>query len=123
MKKLFVPYEISLKLKQIGFNEPCFAFWDAYNGDTHIFYRYRTEMHWLFRCWYAIRNKKEEEFFNNQDYIEYAEGHNALLAPTYQQVVDWLFFEHGKDIGYSPNKEYMDEIIIKTLNLMSNKSK
>ncbi len=27
MNKEFVPYEIALKLKELGFNEPCFAMW------------------------------------------------------------------------------------------------
>ena len=31
MKDLFVPYEIALQLKELGFDEPCFATW---NGET-----------------------------------------------------------------------------------------
>jgi hypothetical protein len=28
MKKEFVPYELALRMKQLGFDEPCFAFYD-----------------------------------------------------------------------------------------------
>jgi len=28
MEKEFVPYELALKMKQLGFNEPCFGFYD-----------------------------------------------------------------------------------------------
>ena len=28
MEKEFVPYDLALRMKQLGFNEPCFAFYD-----------------------------------------------------------------------------------------------
>ena len=30
MKKEFIPYEIALALKELGFNEPCLAYYDYY---------------------------------------------------------------------------------------------
>jgi hypothetical protein len=32
MEKEFIPYELALELKQLGFNEPCFKY--TYTGDT-----------------------------------------------------------------------------------------
>ncbi len=32
MKDQFVPYEIALKLKELGFDEPCFGFYDDNNS-------------------------------------------------------------------------------------------
>ena len=32
LEKEFVPYDLSLRMKQLGFNEPCFAF---FNGKHH----------------------------------------------------------------------------------------
>lgn len=29
MKNEFIPYEQTLELKQLGFNEPCFGYWNA----------------------------------------------------------------------------------------------
>jgi hypothetical protein len=29
MEKEFVPYELALKIKQLGFDEPCFAYYDV----------------------------------------------------------------------------------------------
>ena len=32
MKDLFVPYEVALRMKALGFNEPCFGFWSKIHG-------------------------------------------------------------------------------------------
>ena len=31
MEKEFVPYELAIKLKELGFDEPCFAYFNAFN--------------------------------------------------------------------------------------------
>jgi hypothetical protein len=42
MKNEFVPYEIALALKELGFDEPCFGYYN-YNG-THFFnYKPKTD--------------------------------------------------------------------------------
>ena len=42
MEKEFVPYELALKMKQLGFDEPCFRYYN-YNG-THFFdYKPKTD--------------------------------------------------------------------------------
>ena len=66
MNKEFVPYEESLELKELGFNEPCFTWhWDdigLYNGLE-----------------YGNHNKRE----------------HVVSAPTYSQAFRWFRDNHG----------------------------
>lgn len=32
MEKEFVPYELALRMKELGFDEPCFGFWSKIHG-------------------------------------------------------------------------------------------
>ena len=60
MNKLFVSYEIALKLKEKGFNEGCFGF---YGDDGKLYF---------------------------DGFIEDGLNPVYSLAPLYQQVIDWL---------------------------------
>lgn len=71
MKHLFVPYELALKLKEKGFNEPCLTY---YYPDK--------ELSDVFRG--GVLNSK------------CADVHVA--APTHQQAVDWFREKHGLHI-------------------------
>jgi hypothetical protein len=66
MNKEFVPYEESLELKELGFNEPCFTWhWDdigLYNGLE-----------------YGNHNKRE----------------HVVSAPTFSQAFRWFRDNHG----------------------------
>jgi hypothetical protein len=66
MNKEFAPYEPSLDLKELGFNEPCFTwYWDdigLYNGLE-----------------YGNHNKRE----------------HAVSAPTYSQAFRWFREKYG----------------------------
>lgn len=76
LEELFVKYKIALKLKQLGFDEPCFAWYEVSellkNG-----YRLREMPEWLFEI-------------NHQS----VKG-NDILAPTYQQATDWFLSKHN----------------------------
>lgn len=71
MKHLFVPYEIALRLKELGFDEPCLSAYRNADGEQSLMQLSK----WT--------NSGEE---NTHD------GYCA--APLYQQVVDWLRDEH-----------------------------
>lgn len=80
MEKLFVSYEIALKVKELGFIEPCFGEyrqWDGCNPYLHI------------------------EGFNN------SKGRFTVecSAPLYQQVIDWFREKHNILITVIPDKE------------------
>lgn len=73
MKNLFVPIEIALTLKEKGFNEPCLAYFAAENNEEGYVFE--------------IDSKHALSLSENTD--------SHLLAPLYQQVIDWLDIKHG----------------------------
>lgn len=68
MKDLFVPYEVALKMKELGFNEPCFGRW-WFNNNIHKL------------------NEEELEIIKSY-YFELPEYY--ILAPIYQQAFSFL---------------------------------
>ena len=87
MEKEFVPYELAVKLKEIGFDEPCFAYYEP--------------------------NKKFEyvnwETFKDFPYLaKNSEWQDLYGAPTYSQAFRW-FREQGFLIDFSShNKDAHD---------------
>lgn len=75
LEKQFVPYEQALQLKELGFNEPCFAYYYTLNG-----------IDWGL--------SESYEYFGLDDEISIWEKFN-IPAPLYQQVFDWFNEEHG----------------------------
>lgn len=71
MKHLFVPYEIALKLKEKGFDEPCLGYYSPHN----LNYVYHD----------TIYSNIWEEFKGSN---------NGLPVPLYQQVIDWFREKH-----------------------------
>ena len=77
MEKEFVSYEQALALKELGFNEPCF---DFYDNDKELFYNSDNE---------------------NKIHIGY-----QVNAPTFSQVFRWFREKYGYDsqVTYTQNK-------------------
>ena len=48
MNKEFVPYELAVKLKELGFDEPCFGYYD--NGVFIFWYDSKQETELLLNC-------------------------------------------------------------------------
>jgi hypothetical protein len=73
MEKEFVPYEIALALKELGFNEPCISFYtqNAYGSTKDQIVQY-----WI------------EPVTGNDDYV-------FVLAPLRQQAFRWFREKHG----------------------------
>lgn len=75
MKKHFATYEISLKLRVIGFDEPCFGYYD---------------------------DKKKFEFIidsGNDPVLKNQLTGSSIVAPLWQQVIDWLREKHKMEIN------------------------
>jgi len=70
MEKEFVPYDRALRLKALGFDEPCFGFYICKGHPVHID---------------EIRNGK---CFDSEE----SEG---CLAPTFSQCFRWFREKHG----------------------------
>jgi len=82
MNKEFVPYDIALELREIGFNEECFKYWN------HSYSRNNPH--------------KDLSLFQNEHI-------NTVKAPLFQQVFRWFREKHGLDheIPYAGKpKEY-----------------
>lgn len=71
MKHLFVPYELAVKLQKKGFNEPCFA---TYNNLSN-----------------GIIDLLPKKYGENR-------MQSLVIAPLYQQVIDWFRENHGIEI-------------------------
>lgn len=93
IKDLFVSYEIAKKLKDKGFNEPCFS----YFGDGRL----------------EIKDNRRASIYNYSSDIfdeeELKEPFLIVLAPLYQQVVDWFREEHNILIFPFIQLEHLDE--------------
>ena len=65
MEKEFVTYEIALKLKELCFNKTCLG---------------------------SFKNERLETINAN---IHYCDNLNRILAPLWQQVIEWFSINHG----------------------------
>ena len=84
MEKEFVPYEESLELKELGFNEPCFGYY------------------------IELRNPSEGILT-----IDKCENNiNGVLAPTFSQAFRWFRKKHDlfgtvQEKGYNHSRYYI----------------
>ena len=84
MESLFVPYEIALALKELGFDEPCFGkYLSSFQSDWKV-YELILEM------------GMNEEFEDNRN-VYLLEG--ACSAPTFSQAFRWFREKYGYDIS------------------------
>jgi hypothetical protein len=74
MNKEFIPYQEAFELKQLKFNEPCFAYYYTLNG-----------VDWKFA--------EKTEFYNLDDEIVIGPKF-SLLVPTYSQAFRWFREKH-----------------------------
>ena len=88
MKKEFIPYEQALALKELGFDEPCLAFFEINN--THQPQNLR----------YFLKTAVNREYIENTKILKYIYGENSLLAPLYQQAFRW--FREKYDLVIEP---------------------
>jgi hypothetical protein len=90
MKEQFCTYEISLKLKELGFNEECFCF---YTDSKQLRYNF-------------ILDSENPKLIPNSKINVL----NYCAAPLWQQVIDWFREKHNKIITvYSNASGYLWE--------------
>jgi hypothetical protein len=83
MKEQFIDYTIALELKELGFDEPCLALLDSNN---------------------ELYTDGKSEHFKSQEKVQYIFGNDiveVILAPLWQQIIDWFREKYGLhiDIG------------------------
>ena len=88
MQKQFVTYEIALSLKELGFNEPCLGFFDK---ELFLFCLVDQESD----C--EINTITYENGLNN--IIADINYETIIIAPLYQQVIDWFREKHNIHIS------------------------
>ena len=81
INKLFVHFELSVRLKEKDFNEPCFGYYENQDEKLIIDYSNQTSSH--------PEAKKRPKMFEI-DNTNKALPQWATSAPTHQQVIDWL---------------------------------
>ena len=89
MKQEFVTYKIAKHLKEIGFNEPCFATY-GFNGEN------KEEL--------FLPQDIKEKYKEDICYGDFVNAHNGedVAAPLWQQVVRWLTKEHNTTVCVVP---------------------
>ena len=79
MEKLFIPYELALKLKEEGFNEECFG---VFEKETN-----------KFKFHEPIKNEKCGGWYSS----------NQCSAPIFDQAFDWFRDKHNWHISIQLN--------------------
>ena len=74
LQKEFVPYELALRMKQLGFDWPCYAY--IYTGDTGNNYDHYLEV-------------------KPSDAKDWNEDDLCVSVPLFQQAFRWFRDEHG----------------------------
>ena len=82
MEKEFIPYEQALKLKELGFDNPCFATYEKLNDDILIQDATRP---------FVNTNSFLSPLEDQEGYVE------QCTAPLYQQVFRWFRENHNLD--------------------------
>jgi hypothetical protein len=91
MDKEFVAYEPSLELKELGFDEPCLAYYDAWNGKFHLVITDQSGS-FISKLFRLFRKTEHTTYF--QDYVEYYFT-GICTAPTFSQAFRWFREKYG----------------------------
>ncbi len=79
MEKEFIPYKEAITLKELGFNEPCFGYYneklELWGVNPSSFYAKNSDVSW---------NCKLSNIFNKSAKAK------LCTAPLYQQAFEWL---------------------------------
>jgi hypothetical protein len=82
MEKQFVTYEIALKLKELGFDEPCLTYF--HNDNENI----TDRTYHLFEYFSPIPITTQQ--------LQSNKGmENCIAAPLWQQVIDWFIEKYS----------------------------
>lgn len=104
MEKYFCNYNQSLALKELDYDEPCLAYYDGWNGQTHLIMFDEENPSFLVRLLSLFKRKIKQTY--GQDYVEYLTG--ICSAPLKSQVFEWARNKHNYvyQINYLYNGNY-----------------
>lgn len=104
MKKEFVTYEIALKLKELGFDEPCFGYYTIMkNWMISTDPKYNTDPHFIGPNWCTEDMKMRFMYvvnsFGDRDSTvknsEFTKAIHNIAVPLWQQCIDWFREKHN----------------------------
>lgn len=90
MKEQFVTYEIALILKELGFDEPCIGVWRLIDSES------------------VFNITSDARYSVSQAKTSYIHGESAILAPLWQQAIDWIFKKLEINYPYLRIEMYSD---------------
>lgn len=88
MKDQFVTYEIAKRLKELGFNEPCWAWYNLPDQDTRYCYSEGRSP--------LVNDHEEWEAKCNNRQVE------NIGLPLWQQAIDWLREKYREEFTIEP---------------------
>ena len=97
MQREFVTYEIALGLRELGFDEPCFAFYGLSRDD------YKTIR-------LSIFQNLKTDYLSDLHHLDV-----TCDAPLYQQAFRWLYQELGVEKGIMPLDIESQQLLLKEL--------
>jgi|688.fasta_scaffold1141577_1 hypothetical protein len=83
MEKEFVPYNIALELRDLGFDEPCFGFYNEICEDND---KEGTSGSFQNMCGWVLGRENTDDL-SSHDFI--------VIAPLYQQAFRWFRENHN----------------------------
>lgn len=117
MEKEFIPYEIALTLKELGFDGDCFAIWSGFDEINFSV----TDKPKLYSSKFKIDNTQSATFYIN----DFKSLSHRVAAPTFSQAFRW--FREKYKLEYHIKSEMIgyytyivDRNINKTLSLKNN---
>ena len=96
MEKLFIPFELAVKLKEKGFDEPCFGYHENNTLDPEC-----PKLIINFNNTALSEEQSKRPGLYRVDNRNSCLAQWAIAAPTYQQVIDW-FRDKKIHIGFTP---------------------
>jgi hypothetical protein len=103
MEKEFVPYDLAVKLKELGFDEPCLGFYDG-KGSTQLYFNHKRDA--------------------SGDFIPFVKSERLTWfgTPTFSQafrwfrekyeLLSWVFTPFGVSNGYFHEIVNLSKVII-----------
>jgi len=85
MKEQFVTYEIAKELKNLGFNCDKFGYYE------NIINGYQTISEWKKSNLHFYEETENYIFYLGNEIVE---DDNCIIAPLWQQVIDWFIKKH-----------------------------
>lgn len=116
MKEQFVPHNLAVRLKKLGFDEPCFTYWteglfenrgkyslQSIMKTMHLNTPYKEEIYGYDPRDYSRENKELIYFVGYKSSLKDMFGDDVLAAPLWQQAFDWMLKNHNLHYHISYN--------------------